>query len=152
MANVGGPTICQTCGKSLPAQQGRGRQRQFCDATCRSAARRERAKAAVARLPHVNLDLTAEVRKGSLDTVVNDAASPDRVVADVLDAARQFAEAWPRQAAGSLAAVSAVRQLAGAVDEALRATVDRARDSGHTWQEVGDVLGTTRQAAFQRFG
>lgn len=36
--------------------------------------------------------------------------------------------------------------------ESLRAAVDRARAGGHTWQEIGDVLGTTRQAAFQRFG
>lgn len=34
----------------------------------------------------------------------------------------------------------------------LRAAVDRARAGGHTWHEIGDVLGTTRQAAFQRFG
>jgi hypothetical protein len=34
----------------------------------------------------------------------------------------------------------------------LRATVDQARAAGHTWQEIGDVVGTTRQAAFQRFG
>ena len=27
-----------------------------------------------------------------------------------------------------------------------------ARTQGHTWQEIGDVLGTSRQAAFQRFG
>ena len=26
------------------------------------------------------------------------------------------------------------------------------RDAGHTWQEIGDLLGVTRQAAFQRFG
>ena len=34
----------------------------------------------------------------------------------------------------------------------LRAAVDRARSAGRTWQEIGDVLGVTRQAAFQRFG
>ncbi len=36
--------------------------------------------------------------------------------------------------------------------ESLRAAVDRARAGGHTWQEIGEVVGTTRQAAFQRFG
>ena len=35
---------------------------------------------------------------------------------------------------------------------ALRLAVDLARASGRTWQELGDVLGVTRQAAFQRFG
>jgi hypothetical protein len=34
----------------------------------------------------------------------------------------------------------------------LQAAVDRARDAGHSWREIGEVLGTTRQAAFQRFG
>lgn len=30
--------------------------------------------------------------------------------------------------------------------------VQQSRDAGHTWQEIGDLLGVTRQAAFQRFG
>ncbi|GLY43914.1 hypothetical protein Amsp01_099370 [Amycolatopsis sp. NBRC 101858] len=34
----------------------------------------------------------------------------------------------------------------------LRDAVDEARAAGHTWQELGDLLGTSRQAAFQRFG
>ena len=34
----------------------------------------------------------------------------------------------------------------------LKLCVSQARDAGHTWQEVGDLLGVTRQAAFQRFG
>lgn len=39
--------------------------------------------------------------------------------------------------------------LAGQV---LRLAVQQCRDAGHTWQEIGDLLGVTRQAAFQRFG
>lgn len=39
--------------------------------------------------------------------------------------------------------------LAGQV---LRLCVQQCRDAGHTWQEIGDLLGVTRQAAFQRFG
>lgn len=30
--------------------------------------------------------------------------------------------------------------------------VQQAREAGHTWQEIGALLGVTRQAAFQRFG
>jgi hypothetical protein len=30
--------------------------------------------------------------------------------------------------------------------------VQQCRDAGHTWQEIGDLLGVTRQAAFKRFG
>jgi hypothetical protein len=37
-------------------------------------------------------------------------------------------------------------------DLALAAAVDAARAAGCTWQQIGDALGTSRQAAFQRFG
>lgn len=36
--------------------------------------------------------------------------------------------------------------------QALALCVQQCRDAGHTWQEIGDLLGVTRQAAFQRFG
>jgi hypothetical protein len=36
--------------------------------------------------------------------------------------------------------------------ELVSAAVDQARHEGSTWQEVGDLLGVSRQAAFQRFG
>jgi hypothetical protein len=32
------------------------------------------------------------------------------------------------------------------------AAVEQARDAGCTWLEIGDILGISRQAAFQRFG
>jgi hypothetical protein len=51
-----------------------------------------------------------------------------------------------------LAAMAAARNLAEALDAALQVAVDRARTAGRTWREIGDALGTTRQAAFQRFG
>lgn len=37
-------------------------------------------------------------------------------------------------------------------EQVLRLCVRQCRDVGHTWQEIGDLLGVTRQAAFQRFG
>lgn len=37
-------------------------------------------------------------------------------------------------------------------EQVLRLTVQLAREAGHTWQELGDLLGVSRQAAFQRFG
>jgi hypothetical protein len=48
--------------------------------------------------------------------------------------------------------MAAAREQAVAANQALLAAVDRARDAGHSWREIGEVLGTTRQAAFQRFG
>ena len=51
-----------------------------------------------------------------------------------------------------LAALAAARDLASVAGEAMQQAVDQARAAGHSWREIGDVLGTTRQAAFQRFG
>ncbi|MER5598498.1 DUF3887 domain-containing protein [Streptomyces sp. NPDC002265] len=40
----------------------------------------------------------------------------------------------------------------GLAEQVLKLCVQQCRDAGHTWQEIGDLLGVTRQAAFQRFG
>ncbi|MFI5911934.1 DUF3887 domain-containing protein [Dactylosporangium sp. NPDC051541] len=53
---------------------------------------------------------------------------------------------------GTLGAVGAAHRQVLEAQESLRAAVDRARAEGRTWQEIGEVLGTTKQAAFQRFG
>jgi Protein of unknown function (DUF3887) len=57
----------------------------------------------------------------------------------------------PAQEPG-LAAIRLARELRSLADGALQVTVERAREAGRTWQEIGDALDTTRQAAFQRFG
>jgi hypothetical protein len=54
--------------------------------------------------------------------------------------------------ADPLAGLAAAREQSAAAAAALQAAVDRARAAGHSWREIGDVLQTTRQAAFQRFG
>jgi hypothetical protein len=51
-----------------------------------------------------------------------------------------------------MATIAATRTLGVVVDDTLHALVRRARNEGHTWAEIGDVLNVTRQAAFQRFG
>ncbi|MYR05005.1 DUF3887 domain-containing protein [Gordonia sp. SID5947] len=53
---------------------------------------------------------------------------------------------------GALAQVHDALQLGRRAEELLSATARRARECGCTWQEIGDVVGVTRQAAFQRFG
>lgn len=142
MANVPTPATCLACGRELPAQYGRGRQRQYCDATCRSAARRSRSKPA--EPADVNELLTTASRKANLDNVTEGVG--DLILAE----ARRFGQDWSDP--DPLVAVASARRLAGAVDDALRAAVERARAAGRTWQEIGDLLGTSRQAAFQRFG
>jgi hypothetical protein len=51
-----------------------------------------------------------------------------------------------------LAAVGEALRKVHDAEAALREAVEAARAAGHTWQEIGDLLGTSRQAAFQRFG
>lgn len=51
-----------------------------------------------------------------------------------------------------MVAVSEALRMARDAEAELRQAVDAARRAGHTWQELGDLLGTSRQAAFQRFG
>jgi hypothetical protein len=75
------------------------------------------------------------------------------VAGRVRDAAGRLADELDRGGPGSpLAAMAAARELSAVTGEALQEAVDRARAAGHSWREIGDVLGTTRQAAFQRFG
>jgi hypothetical protein len=89
--------------------------------------------------------LTADTRQEYLDAINGNEGA-------LLDAATQLATELARPGGGSLAAVGAARELAGAANVALQTAVDQARASGHSWKEIGDALQTTRQAAFQRFG
>lgn len=73
---------------------------------------------------------------------------------DLLGSATALADAL-RQGGGVPAELSTVRtaaRLRTLADDALQHCVERARAAGHGWQEIGDTLGTSRQAAFQRFG
>jgi hypothetical protein len=72
---------------------------------------------------------------------------------DNLDTVDRLADALARIGSGPpLDVLAAARDLVAAAGEALQQAVDGARAAGHSWREIGDVLGTTRQAAFQRFG
>ena len=57
-----------------------------------------------------------------------------------------------RKPAGGLAALTAACTVDDAVDEVIQALVQDAREAGHTWHEIGEVLAISRQAAQQRFG
>jgi hypothetical protein len=149
MADVAEPEACQACGRQLPPQQGRGRTRRYCDARCRDAARRQRARPARRGRQGVNGNLTTSTRHACLDVI--DGMPGDPVAARVAAAARWLVAelANPGSPQG---AVAAARDLSAAAEAALQAAVDRARVAGQSWREIGDVLGTSRQAAFQRFG
>lgn len=51
-----------------------------------------------------------------------------------------------------LEVVRAAREVQDRAEALMAAAVLQAREAGRTWQEIGDVLGVTRQAAFQRYG
>ena len=66
----------------------------------------------------------------------------------LVDALREGGQHVPAE----LNTVRLAARMRAVADVALQQCVERARGAGHTWQEVGDALGTSRQAAFQRFG
>ena len=49
-------------------------------------------------------------------------------------------------------AIESAVLITDSADQLLRATIQSARAEGATWQTIGDALGVTRQAAFQRYG
>ena len=152
MDQVADPAVCQACGRDLPARQSTGRSRRYCNATCRSSARRDRERATRLTSGAVKLDLTPGERHAYLDIIGSIDGSAEPAAVALLSAAAQLAAELARPGAGSLGTVGAARELAGAANAALQAAVDQARAGGHSWKEIGDALSTTRQAAFQRFG
>jgi Protein of unknown function (DUF3887) len=153
MADTESIAVCEACGRSLPANRGRGRPRRYCDATCRSAGRRQRERRASNTDIAVKITLTPNDRQAYLD-VVSASGDPAELTADwIATVAGQLAGELTQTGAGSpLAAMASARELAALANAALQAAADRARAAGYSWKEIGDVLETTRQAAFQRFG
>jgi hypothetical protein len=47
--------------------------------------------------------------------------------------------------------VREARSVERALDKVLREQVQRARDAGCSWSEVGQALGTSKQSAWERF-
>ncbi len=58
----------------------------------------------------------------------------------------------PLAAPAYLDTVGQARDVGALAEQVLKLCVQQSRDAGHTWQELGGLLGVTRQAAFQRFG
>jgi hypothetical protein len=139
---------CLACGRPLVVSQGRGRIRQYCNATCRSAARRERNRADRLNMAAVNVKLTQAKRHDTLDVMqgMSGATEPGKARAAAPDGPDRPDVESP------LGDIAAARRLAAVAEAALQEAVDRARAAGHSWREIGDVLDTSRQAAFQRFG
>ena len=100
-------------------------------------------------MPLVSISAT---RASTADTRATQPAETLSVNKSLTTESRQsIVDNVPEQAA-ALAAIDRAQALARNAEEELAMTVTRARESGHTWAEIGQILGTSRQAAFQRFG
>ncbi|WP_405137698.1 hypothetical protein [Nocardia sp. NBC_01388] len=91
------------------------------------------------------------------DAQHRDPADERAILAKMLSANATFVSEVLHPAEGTptpsvMAALRAARSLDNVVDDVLRSLVQQARDEGRTWAEVGEIFGTSRQAAFQRFG
>ncbi|WP_430592183.1 DUF3887 domain-containing protein [Humidisolicoccus flavus] len=49
-------------------------------------------------------------------------------------------------------AIERAMEIQASADDVVHTVVQQARNDGATWQVIGDALGVSRQAAFQRFG
>jgi hypothetical protein len=53
--------------------------------------------------------------------------------------------------ADPLAGLHEACRVAAALDKLTRESVQRARAAGHSWTEIGEALGVTKQAAWERY-
>lgn len=58
----------------------------------------------------------------------------------------------PQPQSWRLVAITRTATRAGEIEQTLAQMVANARAGGHSWQEIGDALGISRQGASQRFG
>jgi hypothetical protein len=68
---------------------------------------------------------------------------------------RRMVAAYARRVSdgpGDVEALTGLAELAADVDAAMADAVAALKASGHSWAEVARVLGTSRQAAQQRYG
>jgi hypothetical protein len=146
---------CQQCGKSLPPPRSTGRTRHYCSGTCRSAARRDRSRAdgGERESAHdVQASLTIDRSKATLDVVPNETGADQAAVGGRAAARALLGQLLSQASASPLDAIAFIQGAASEIGEGMQAAVQRARKAGQTWAEVGQVLGISRQAAFQRFG
>jgi len=74
----------------------------------------------------------------------------DGVVTEVAELVERRSAAAGTEVAGGRVRIA--QELAVAAENQLVTEVLRARDTGVSWQVIGEILGVSRQAAFKRFG
>lgn len=84
---------------------------------------------------------------------MNDDAGASALSTAILDIATRLAkQLGSPNTERRIAAISLIMALDRLTDRALHAIVHDARDAGFSWQQIGDITGTSRQGAAQRFG
>lgn len=76
----------------------------------------------------------------------------DRLLTVLDEAAPDLSARMETDPAAHLDLVALARDAQGETAALLQAAVDSARSAGCTWEQIGQVLGMTRQAAQQRYG
>lgn len=91
--------------------------------------------------------------KESIDGIANETSAGGVAEAGGRAAARGLlGQVLSDESASPLDAIAFIQGAASEIGDGMQAAVQRARAAGRTWAEVGQVLGMSRQAAFQRFG
>jgi hypothetical protein len=99
-----------------------------------------------------------QVRPGSAENGVNDALTPKRrrpvtENSEYATFARRILRAYGRRVAtGDVESLTHLISLADDVNDAIQQAVNGLRTAGYSWAEIGSRLGTSRQAAQQRWG
>jgi hypothetical protein len=86
------------------------------------------------------------------ETGANQAVAADAAVGGRAAARALLGRLLSQESASPLDAIAFIQGAASEIGEGMQAAVQRARKAGQTWADVGQVLGISRQAAFQRFG
>lgn len=102
----------------------------------------------------VNPALTSVVCQGRVDNLMPRDRRPRYVETDqlLLAVGRMLSAASSRVAGEDPEELRQLVELERVLAECIRRAVHGLRRNGVTWQEVGEVLGTSRQAAQQRWG
>src|ERR1700753_3605226 len=103
MAAAEEPATCGACGRELPAQQGRGRKRRYCDDRCRDAGRRARVRAGDDNSETVKKELTSSPRQGYVYSMPDVPTASDPAAAAVREAAQRLLGELAEPGGGSAA-------------------------------------------------
>lgn len=83
------------------------------------------------------------------DDVPNEYLLTTAIIETANELASRLEGPEPDTRVGAISLAITLNRLA---DRALRVIVAEARAAGFSWQQIGDITGTTRQGAYQRFG